>query len=147
MLSASLIQLEYASKHWESTFSYCRWWVWVHPCAEKKKRRKRQNKVYNPLGPNFCKAHISKLVCAPPVFFSFIEKSTSNSTQKCEKKFSHFLDPPPRKIFFPAMPTSKSPKMRGFLRRSPVPRGAALRRCPGGKPSCIFGRLVGPCCP
>ena len=31
--------------------------------------------------------------------------------------------------------------------RSPVPRGAALCRCPGGKPSCIFGRLVGPCCP
>ena len=46
----------------------------MHPCAEKKKRRKRQNKVSNPLGPNFCKAHISKLVCAPPVFFSFIEK-------------------------------------------------------------------------
>ena len=32
-------------------------------------------------------------------------------------------------------------------RRSPVPRGAALCRCPGGKPPCIFGRLVGPCCP
>ena len=45
-----------------------RWWVWVHPCAEKKKRRKRQNKVSNPLGPNFCKAHISKLVCASPFF-------------------------------------------------------------------------------
>ena len=117
------------------------------PVPRKKKQRKRQNKVSNPLGPNFCKAHISKLVCAPPVFFSFIEKSTSNSTQKCEKKLSHFLDRPPRKIFFPAMPTSKSPKMRGFLRRSPVPRGAALCRCPGGKPSCILGRLVGPCCP
>ena len=36
-----------------------------------------------------------------PFFFAFIAKSTSNSTQKCEKKFSHFLDPPPRKkIFF-----------------------------------------------
>ena len=32
-------------------------------------------------------------------------------------------------------------------RRSPVPRGAALCRCPGGKPPCNFGRLVGPCCP
>ena len=31
-------------------------------------------------------------------------------------------------------------------RRSPVPRGAALCRCPRGKPSYIFGRLVGPCC-
>ena len=26
MLSASLIQLEYASKHWKSTFSYLLWW-------------------------------------------------------------------------------------------------------------------------
>ena len=34
-----------------------------------------------------------------PFFFAFIAKSTSNSTQKCEKKVSHFLDPPP-KIFF-----------------------------------------------
>ena len=32
-------------------------------------------------------------------------------------------------------------------RRSPVPRGAALCRCPAGKPPCNFGRLVGPCCP
>ena len=32
-----------------------------------------------------------------PVFFAFIAKSTSNSTQKCEKKF---FDPPPRKNFF-----------------------------------------------
>ena len=32
-------------------------------------------------------------------------------------------------------------------RRSPVPRGAALCRCPGGKPPCNFGRLVGPYCP
>ena len=32
-------------------------------------------------------------------------------------------------------------------RQSPVPRGAALCRCPGGKPPCNFGRLVGPYCP
>ena len=50
-----------------------------------------------------------------PVFFAFIAKSTSNSTQKCEKKISHFLDPPPEKNFFPAMPSSKSPKLRSFL--------------------------------
>ena len=41
------------------------------PVPRKKKRRKWQNKVSNPLGPNFCKAHISKLVCAPPFFFCF----------------------------------------------------------------------------
>ena len=52
---------------------------------------------------------------AHPLFFAFIAKSTSNSTQKCEKKFSHFLDPPPEKNFFPAMPSSKSPKLRSFL--------------------------------
>ena len=38
------------------------------PVPRRKKRIKRQNKVSNPLGPNFCKAHISKLVCAPPFF-------------------------------------------------------------------------------
>ena len=37
---------------------------------------------------------------AHPLFFAFIAKSTSNSTQKCEKKFSHFLEPPPRKKNF-----------------------------------------------
>ena len=37
---------------------------------------------------------------AHPVFFAFIAKSTSNSTQKCEKKFSHFLDHPLEKKFF-----------------------------------------------
>ena len=86
------------------------------PVPRKKKRRKWQNKVSNPPGPNFCKAHISKLVCAPLFFFAFIAKSTSNSTGKCEKIFSHFLDPsPPKKIFFPAMPSSKSPKLKSFL--------------------------------
>ena len=86
------------------------------PVPRKKKQRKRQNKVSNPRGPNFCNAHISKLVCAPPFFFAFIAKSTSNSTPKCEKKLSHFLEPPGRKKkFFPAMPLSKSPKLRSFL--------------------------------
>ena len=86
------------------------------PVPRKKKRRKRQNKVSNPLGPNFCKAHISKLVCASPFFFAFIAKSTSNSTQKCKKKFSHFLDPPlEKKFFFRLCQSSKSPKLRSFL--------------------------------
>ena len=85
------------------------------PVPRKKKRRKRQNKVSNPLGPNFCKAHISKLVCATPIFFAFIAKSTSNSTQNAKKKLRIFWTPPPEKKFFPAMPSSKSPKLRSFL--------------------------------
>ena len=32
MLNASLIQLEYASRHWKSTFSYSTHWLWV-PCV------------------------------------------------------------------------------------------------------------------
>ena len=73
------------------------WWVCVYPCAQNNKTEKTAKQSFqlyrNPLGPNFCKAHISKLVCAPPCFLSFIGKSTSNSTQKCKKKFSHILDP------------------------------------------------------
>ena len=70
------------------------------PVPRKKKGENGKNKVSNPLGPNFCKAHISKLVCAPPFFFAFIAKSTSNSTQKCEKKNFAFFGPPPKKNFF-----------------------------------------------
>ena len=231
------------------------WWVWVHPCAEKKKRRKRQNKVSNPLGPNFCKAHISKLVCARP-FFLLSLQSPHQIVPKNTKKIFAFFGPPPKKNFFsghaiikipqtqefsvfisymmlirpkngltytqndrekwrntltmivsaslhvlvtekvqqagtitlaprcshawdspgpamveflsnPFIPCNLRPKYlktggvyppirraqcdrRGASlgkRRSPVPRGAALSRCPGGKPPCNFGRLVGPCCP
>ena len=232
-----------------------RWWVWVHPCAEKKKRRKRQNKVSNPLGPSFCKAHISKQVCAPP-FFLLSLQSRHQIVPKNAKKIFAFFGPPPRKKIFsghaiikitqtqefsvfisymmlngpkngltytqndrekwrntftmtvsaslhvlvtekvqqagtitlaprcshasdspgpamveflsnPFIPCTLRPKYlktggvyppirraqcdrRGASlgkRRSPVPRGAALCRCPGGKPPCNFGRLVGPCCP
>ena len=35
-----------------------------------------------------------------PVFFAFIAKSTSKSTQICEKNFSHFLDHPPEEKSF-----------------------------------------------
>ena len=76
-----------------------RWWVWVHPCAEKKKRRKRQNKVSNPLGPNFCKAHISKLVCAPS-FFLLSSQSPHQIVPKNAKKTFGFFGPPPKKFFF-----------------------------------------------
>ena len=93
-----------------------RWWVWVHPCAENKKRRKRQNKVSNPLGPNFCKAHISKLVCTPPFFLLSLQSPHQLVPKNAIKNFRIFWTPPPeKKIFFPAMPSSKSPKLRSFL--------------------------------
>ena len=82
------------------------------PVPRRKKRRKRQNKVSNPLGPNFCKAHISKLVCAPP-FFLLSLRSPHRIVPKSAKKL--FLTPPPKKNFFLAMPSSKSPKLRSFL--------------------------------
>ena len=86
------------------------------PVPRKKKRRKRQNKVSNPLGPNFCKAHISKLVCASPFFLLSLQSPRQIVPQKCEKKFSHFLDPPlEKKIFFRLCQSSKSPKLRSFL--------------------------------
>ena len=59
-----------------------------------------------PISPN-CYAH--------PLFFAFIAKSTSNSTQKSEKKFRIFWTPPLKKYFFLAMPSSKSPKLRSVL--------------------------------
>ena len=34
MLSASLIQLEYASKHWKSTFSYLSWYTLIRPTCQ-----------------------------------------------------------------------------------------------------------------
>ena len=66
------------------------------PQPRRKKRRKRQNKVSNPLGPNFCKAHISKLVCAPP-FFLLSLRSPHRIVPKNAKK--NFLTPP-RKNYF-----------------------------------------------
>ena len=92
-----------------------RWWCGCTPVPRIKKRRKRQNKVSNPLGPNFCKAHISKLVCAPP-FFLLSLQSPHQIVPKNAKNIFAFFGPPPRKgIFFPAMPSSKSPKPRSFL--------------------------------
>ena len=75
-----------------------RWWVWVHPCAEKKKRRKRQNKVSNPLGPNFCKAHISKLVCAPPFFLLSLQSPHQIVPKNMKNIFAFFGPPAPKKI-------------------------------------------------
>ena len=94
--------------------------MWVHPCAEKKKRRKRQNKVSNPLGPNFCKAHISKLVCAPPFFLLSLQSPHQKVPKNAKTFFRNFLDPPsPQKKFFSGHASSKSAKLRSFLYSSP----------------------------
>ena len=85
------------------------------PVPRRKKRRKRQNKVSNPLGPSFCKAHISKLVCAPPFFLLSLRSPHQIVPKKTKKNFAFFGPPPLEKNFFPAMPSSKSPKLRSFL--------------------------------
>ena len=69
------------------------------PVPKKKKRRKRQNKVSNPLGPNFCKAHISKLVCAPPFFLLSLRSPHQIVPKNAKKKFRIFWTPPPKKNF------------------------------------------------
>ena len=66
----------------------------------RKKRRKRQNKVSNPLGPNFCKAHISKLVCAPPFFLLSLQSPHQIVPKNVKKNFRIFWTPPPEKSFF-----------------------------------------------
>ena len=71
----------------------------MHPCAEKKKLRKRQNKVSNPIGPNFCKAHISKLVCAAPFFLLSLQSPHQIVPKNARKNFRIFWNPPPKKRF------------------------------------------------
>ena len=75
-------------------------WVWVHPCAEKKKTEKTAKQSFQPSWTEFLQGPYLQTGMRIPVFFAFIAKSTSNSTQKCEKKFSHFLDPPLEKKIF-----------------------------------------------
>ena len=74
-------------------------------------------KSFQPSWTEFLQGPYLQTGMRTPFFFAFIAKSTSNSTQKCEKNSSHFLapPPPPKKIFFLAMPSSKSPKLRSFL--------------------------------
>ena len=53
---------------------------------------------------------------AHPLFFFLSLKSPHQIVPKnAEKKIRIFWTPPPPEKFFPAMPTSKSPKMRSFL--------------------------------
>ena len=84
-------------------------------CAEKKKTEKMAKQSFQPSLTEFLQGPYLQTGMRTPFFFAFIAKSTSNSTQKCEKKISHFLDPPPEKKIFPAMSSSKSPKLRSFL--------------------------------
>ena len=72
-------------------------------------------KSFQPSWTEFLQGPYLQTGMRTPFFFAFIAKSTSNSTQKGENFFSHFLEPPPRKFFFLAMPSSKSPKLRSFL--------------------------------
>ena len=69
------------------------------PVPRKNNRRKRQNKVSNPLGPNFCKAHISKLVCAPPFFLLSLQSPHQIVPKNAKKTFRIFGPPPRKKIF------------------------------------------------
>ena len=70
------------------------------PVPRKEKRRKRQNKVSNPLGPSFCKAHISKLVCAPPFFLLSLQSRHQIVPKNAKKVFRIFWTPPPPKEKF-----------------------------------------------
>ena len=70
------------------------------PVPRKKKRRKRQIKVSNPLGPNFCKAHISKPVCAPPFFLLSLQSPHQIVPKNAKKNFRIFWTPPPEKKIF-----------------------------------------------
>ena len=58
-----------------------------------------ETKFSNPLGPNFCKAHISKLVCAPP-FFLLSLQSPHQIVPKNAKNFFRIFWTPPRKKNF-----------------------------------------------
>ena len=85
------------------------------PVPRKKNRENGKTKFPNPLGPNFCKAHISKLVCAPPSFFCHCKVHIKKYPNMRKKNFHIFWTHPPKKNLFPAMPSSKSAKLRSFL--------------------------------
>ena len=80
----------------------------------RKKTEKRAKQSFQPSWTEFLQGPYLQTGMRTPLFFAFIAKSTSTSTQKCEKKFRFFWIPPPEKKFFPAMPSSKSAKLRSF---------------------------------
>ena len=70
------------------------------PLCREKKTEKTAKQSFEPSWTEFLQGPYLQTGMRTPFFFAFIAKSTSNSTQKCEKKFSHFLEPPPEKNFF-----------------------------------------------
>ena len=84
------------------------------PLCREKKTEKTAKQSFQPSWTEFLQGPYLQTGMRIPVFFAFIAKSTSNSTQKCEKKFSHFLDPPLEKNFFLAMPIFKITQTQEF---------------------------------
>ena len=69
------------------------------PLCREKKKEKTAKQSFQPSWTEFLQGPYLQTGKRTPLFLAFIAKSTSNSTQKCEKGFSHFLDPPPKKPF------------------------------------------------
>ena len=70
------------------------------PVPRKKKKEKTAKQSFQPSWTEFLQGPYLQTGMRTPVFFAFIAKSTSNSTQKCEKKFRIFGPPPPKKKIF-----------------------------------------------
>ena len=66
----------------------------------RKKKGKTAKQSFHPSWTEFLQGPYLQTGMRTPFFFAFIANSTSNSTQKCEKKISHFLDPPSEKKIF-----------------------------------------------
>ena len=75
-------------------------WSVVGVGAEEKKTEKTAKQSFQPSWTEFLQGPYLQTGMRTPFFFAFIAKSTSNSTQKSEKKIWHFLDPPPKKKIF-----------------------------------------------
>ena len=70
------------------------------PLCREKQTEKTGKQSFQPSWAEFLQGPYLQTGMPTTFFFAFIAKSTSNSTQKCEKKISHFLDPPAEKDFF-----------------------------------------------
>ena len=70
------------------------------PVPREKKSKKTAKQSFQPSWTEFLQGPYLQTGMRTPLFFAFIAKSTSNSTQKFEKTFfSFFGSPPPRKNF------------------------------------------------
>ena len=66
----------------------------------RKKNGENGKQSFQPSWTEFLQGPYLQTGMRTPVFFAVIAKSTSNSTQKCEKHFRNFWTPPPEKNFF-----------------------------------------------